>query len=412
MAALRVIGGPVQSNGMLLVFDVTPAQEMELTALDPTTQSVAGRRPFSPSGIAPGESFAPQVFGSVVIDLTPAGSDSSPIVNVEGIEIRSGAVDWSYPTTGIAADPPQTCGPAHLLCISMTDPSGQSSLVELDGGSGALRRRVPKVSMSLGSNLYVATGSPTTLLQIGPEGIPVWERPAASIFGAADDDPARNWDIGGLGGLDVGSLGSSAQTGSSDPIGASETTGFSASDGHTAWTDPGSYDCAGVLETFLPPVICRFSGTIEYRGSTVEAPGLKLTIEGFDPETGRITWSQPVENALSFVTGAVAFVDPEHIVVRRNGGYGLLDLVRGTVAPVDPEQVFWCAVTTDVDVGEPPASGSRNQRSTAPEFYPCDAFTKGRAGSVPQELPGNVGTTIDGKFFWPSLVGIEATPAP
>jgi hypothetical protein len=255
------------------------------------------------------------------------------------------------------------------------------------------RRRLdrirPDIEAYIGSDLYLGTGSPATLVEIGPRGLPVWTQPVSTIFGTANDNPSRGRDVDQIGGLEVGSLGSSSATATSYPIGAAATSGFSIDQGRTEWSDPGAYNCLGPFGIFGTPVICRFRGSIQYRSgssSPVDAPGVTLTIEGFEPSTGRIEWTQPDTQPLSFEgDGVISFVDSEH--------------------------VFWCSVSPEVDVTEPIGTGFSNERISTDEFYPCRADGK-PAGYLPSSRPQTVGVTIDGGFFWPSPQGLMESPAP
>ena len=414
MGTLDILGGPVGASGRAIVIDVTSDLHMELSAVDPASSRVAWQQPFSASGITPGEPFTPTVIGNVVIDLAPTGAPSDPAVSIEGVDARTGVVRWTYATPGIALDAPVPCAGAGTVCLSWaTATSTSSSLIELNATTGALVRTVPDIERQLGTGVYQTGSTTPTLVQLGSQGQVVWQRATASIFGPTNDDPDQGWNIDRFGSLDVGSLGS-APTGNVENLGSSTTTGFSVATGAQRWTDPGLYNCMGPLEFLSTPVICRMSGTVT-APSTPNGPpalsGLALHIEGFDPQTGAVTWSQPDTNVPPMMgSGAIPFLDDDHIVVEQQGGSMVLDTKTGTVTPVRTGQVFWCATTPTVNAAATAGTGS-GQRTATDRFAGCTADGKATAGTHPANQPSAVGVTVDGMFIWAGQHGLSSERA-
>ncbi len=415
MGTLDILGGPVAAGGRAIVIDVTPDLHMELSAVDPANSRVAWQQPFSASAITPGEPFTPTVIDGVVIDLAPTGAPTDPAVSIEGLDATTGVVRWTYPETGIALDAPATCGGAGMACLSWESAtSTSSSLIELDATTGKLVRSIPNVERELGTDLYQTQSTTPTLVQLGSQGQVAWQRPAAAVFGPTNDVPDQGWNIDSIGSLDVGSLGS-APTGNVVDLGSSTTTGFSAATGTPTWTDPGLYNCMGPLEFLSTPVLCRFSGTEKAPSTPNGTPtfsGLGLQLNGFNPQTGAITWSQPDTNVEPMMgSGAIPFLDDDHIVVQQHGSSMVLDTKTGAVAPARAGQVFWCATTPAINVAVPAGSGYPGQRTATDRFSGCTADGTATTGSHPANQPSAVGITVDGTFLWPGPHGLRSERA-
>lgn len=249
-----------------------------------------------------------------------------------------------------------------------------------------------------------------TLLQIGKQGQLLWQEQTSSVFGPANDNPDSGWDIDNFDAVNVGSLGPATVPKTSYDIGTATTTGFAAATGRPIWTDQGLYNCEGPLEIFTKPTICRFSGTVT-RSSTgkVSATDVTVTLEGFNTQTGRVSWSQPDQNVVPLlgVTGKVPFLDGDHIVIEQGGADVVLDLATGQVSHVTSGEVFWCATIPLVQVLAPTGSGFPNERAGMDQFFGCNAAGLSVSGH-PANQPSIVGLSVGGKFFWPTPHGVES----
>jgi hypothetical protein len=412
MSALDVLGGPTVADGRLLVINVTKSHQLQLSAVNPVTGTVAWQRPFSASDITQGEAFAPTTFGDLVIDLAPdgpGGAAQGDVVSVLGVDISTGDVAWKFGQPGVTSDAPGSCSAgATTLCLSWNAQIG-SPLIEIDAADGLLLRGVGSVERVLGTDVYQVSDSPPVLIQIGGKGQILWQRSTASIFGPLNDLPDYGWNIEPFGALDVGSLGSKS-SGDSYNVGSFTTTGFAIATGRPAWTDAGSFNCG--LEIFTTPMLCRFTGAVTYaRSGAASLKGVTVTIEGFAASTGKITWHQPDQDVMPFAAGTnLPFVDGTHIVISQHGGYVVVDTATGAVAPLPKGQVLWCASLPTVDVTAPVGSGVGNLRVGTDEFTGCNAAGATVAGH-PANQPSIVGFTLDGKFFWPTPHGLAEAPA-
>jgi hypothetical protein len=193
----------------------------------------------------------------------------------------------------------------------------------------------------------------------------VWKHRLSDIF---EDDRSTDfgWDFEktNKSGLFVGSVGWDAlrrMTGvMTIPLpAASITAGFRSSDGAALWKDLGSQlHCGDTLAIPMPagsdtpdyPVRCRYSGSVTVTRGGSEQPvttDLFVTIERFDPVTGKTIWSAPVGDAPSLLNAASegaqpAQLDDHSVVVATRHGSVVLDLNNGRTRATTSTDVAWC----------------------------------------------------------------------
>lgn len=178
------------------------------------------------------------------------------------------------------------------------------------------------------------------------------------------------------------------------------TAGFRAADGALLWRRPGtSVDCAGTLSTGASrpvPVRCRYTGTITLhyppvgtRGTvTSTTSGLAVTIEGFDPQTGRTTWSRPMGATKSLFSSArdtELRTDTDVLI-----GTRVLELRTGRFVTATRGDTFWCRRQREFAESPATIGGKRHLEvhlGTVAE--PCDVDGRTTAApptSVPSSL--------------------------
>jgi hypothetical protein len=145
-------------------------------------------------------------------------------------------------------------------------------------------------------------------------------------------------------------------------------------------------------------------------GNSYSFSGVTLNLEGFNTNTGKINWSQPVSNLDEFGgLGPVPFVDGNDVVISQGGHAKVLNLVDGKVQPAPANGTFWCASIPILDVDSPSGLGYGNQRVGTDQFYGCNAAGKA-VSTLPSKFPSLVGVSLDGKFFWATPKGLWAVP--
>lgn len=403
---MKVTGGPVSASGSILVVALGADGAPSLVAVDPASGTVRWRLPFSPSDVSPTVPIAPLVSGTVVLDMAPQADPTADGVIVKGVDVHSGRTLWSAPGPATVVDAPQLCTHALVFCLTVTGANATTALVALAPTTGAVLGSLPGPAQQLTTDLYRTSGTPAALEQIAPAGTPAWTTPVATVFGGPQFGTQYGWNFATAGAFDVGSVGV-APTGNTLPLDQVQTVGLRTTDGGVAWHVPGAYQCFGVLPVSAP-FLCHYSGPGVYVGGTLSTAGTSLDVQGIDPTTGAVTWSQPLPDAQAFTTGdGVPVADATHVVVTLPTGRTVLDLVTGRTAPVVAGGAYWCGHGQQVTVQGPAAALVGGRRIGTTLFSPCTADGRTTTAVPPHRVPG-IGVSADGLFVWASPNGLVA----
>ncbi|MDA8359893.1 MAG: hypothetical protein M0Z95_27150 [Actinomycetota bacterium] len=403
MSTLHVVAGPVAAGSDALVVARAADGNLDLAAVDPSSQTVVWRLRYSASEITAGVYLQPTYVAGVTVDLVPTGGASSRSVVVEGVSVASGSVLWRRPAQ-LVTSPPTSCADRRDICVVAT---GQLQLISPT--SGAVVHTVDQVERTLSTDLYELTGTPETWLQIGASGTVRWTRTLASIFGPGFSSN-YGWALFSVGNLDYGSVGYAPQ-GRSDNLALAKTVGFSAATGRPVWSVSGELDCGGPLaEMAKAPVVCRYTGIVQEPtpGALPSFAGITLVLEGLDPTTGAITWSQPVTDVglLSLGTRVPFTAATQLVVTTPSGSRVLLNLRTGRTTAIAPGAVFWCANSTE----RYPTSGvPGGDRIAVPSYGGCTS--NGVAtGRHPAQVPATAGVRVGQQVIWLSANGLVTSP--
>jgi hypothetical protein len=418
-SSLHVVSEPVVAGKVVVVVNLTPSHTLELSAVDPLTDTVVWQMPYSTSLITPGVWPDPGVSDGVVVDFDPVLGPSSAGVVVQGINASTGAVVWRLPSIEVVIDEPISCAGRGTICIPIATTSS-SDLLVLTASTGRLIRSVGGIERNMdGASLYETNANVPTFEKIGATGQTEWTKTVASFFGSGYT-PNAGWDFEPLAGLDVGTVGVAVQgineaTGKLEPGGATENLGASksvgiASNGSLTWTAPGMYQCGGSLIFLSTPVLCRFTGSIYYATETSHGVFRRATLhlEGFNPRTGAITWVRSVSNMQTVSDGlSLPFLDGTHLVVRGPTGLEIVNVSTGAVSRPAAGADYWCehsgGLYTVVSVT---GDYSHGHHTAAPTFSSCSASGVSQPGH-PKTQPSTVGVEVDGKFVWLSSKGLQ-----
>jgi hypothetical protein len=331
-------------------------------------------------------------------------------VRIEGVSLISGKVVWTKPGGVLVADAPSAC-PKPLgkvaFCLTVAVGPTQSILVALLAANGNVLETVPNMSRSLANQpgLYEASGKTPTVEDVAIPGGVRWAEKVATLFGPGHD-PNFGWNFDRFGSVEVGTVarivpGITPQTKViTIPLGGDETVGFSATTGKRLWTLPGFLQCDGVPVPHVP-YLCVFTGTAVVRaaGGFTPSRGATVTIEGFDPASGKVTWRHRISDLSDLVLGNAAIKDKDHLVITSLTGNRrqVLDLTTGALSPPAPAEVFWCAHLNRFQVA--PTQGIANDNRQGSSFYePCnDAMNSVSAFGQPPQFAG---TTVGGSHVW------------
>jgi hypothetical protein len=418
--SLQVVGTPFAGDGRVVLLDVTPNHDLQLTAVDPADGSVSWSEPFSPSGITPGVQFGPVVVQNVALDLVPVGAANDAGVYLKGINVQTGKVAWSLPQPVEATDPPQACNSDHDFCLPVWDTQTTTALVAIDAIDGqpvfAVQGPYRNVSESAPGDVnrggvWQTTDSAPTFTWVNATGQRTWSQSVAGLFGGSQYGPDDGYYFALQGSLNVGSVGL-APTGGTTPLGDSKTVGIASADGSVVWSVPGDFLCGGALQFLTNDVVCQYTGSAQAKGQTATISG-GLVLRGLDPATGALTWSRSVGQATALSTGqGVAFADGTHLVVQLASGRRMvLNTGDGSLARVAKSQVFWCEQSSLYKVNASTDGSLNGQRATAPVYTTCTA-NGARVDGQPASGPSTVGVRAGGFFIWPSTDGLHAARLP
>lgn len=418
--SLDVVGGPLPAGPNLLVIDVTSGLELQLSALDPLTGHVRWSTQISASFIPPVVLLQPVVIGTTALVLVPAdGNASDPNVDIEGVNIVNGRVKWREKQTPIVTDAPVTCNNGNDFCVAAFGTNQSStSLALINPSSGHIDTSVTGPARNLGmappgsaakGDLWSTFSAVPTLMQLSPAGKVQWQQTVAKIFGGKQYNPNFGWEFAARGSIEVGSVGYPA-SGEKLALDEFKTEGISMANGTVRWSLPGFYMCGGDLGFISTDLLCDFSGTVTEKKS-LQFSGLGLSVDGFNPASGKVTWSERATDAQSLVEDAPQpFLDGQHLVVETgNGKWSVVDTEDGRAQPVGANEVFWCEGEPGYKVTAPEGASDNGERTSEPVFAGCTAAGT-QAKGLPTTQPPAVGTVADGLFVWLSPSGLRATP--
>ena len=343
---------------------------------------VGGRAVF----LQPEPDFGPNYASLVVVD--PA--DGSPVH-------RSPAM--------LFGTAPESCFGERAVCVTATPvPEEPLHGYRLNLENGAyIPFDVPVGARALGHGL-VELGD-----RIGQvrDGAVRWEWPLTSAFPAGFGiDDGTPWELSS--GVHLGSAygpGARAATALTRNLAVdTASAGLAAIDGRVLWSERGtSIGCGGRIGLPGHAVRCRYRGeeTMAYATSTAKHRGLDVTVEGFDPRTGRTRWRVPLgaEPALAGGGRGVAVAGPRTVLA----GEALLDLGTGAVTRPAPGSVFWCPRPS-------PVPGQFSRGASRPVASPCRADGSPVTGTPPAEASAAIGAVAGGHAVVATPDGFRGVP--
>lgn len=412
--SLHVVAGPVAADGVAVVLVVDPNKTLHLEGVQ-SNGHVAWSDPYNASYITAGEFLTPVVVDGVTIDLAPATkSTGSGLATVKGIDVATGKVAWTRANI-YAADLPTSCEGDTEFCIDVTNSTGYTYSVQVvNPTTGAQVRSQSGLVRTLMPGLFQTTSSTATATVVGPTGARLWTRTFASLFGGPKFDPSGGWEFRSLGGLMIGSVGDigvPSTTTSEVNVGNDKTIAIDPTTGKVKWSDPGMFECMGTMPT-QDPVICKYHGTVHYNNLQPDFAGVSLTIEGFAPATGRITWSKAVTDVAPLSEGESDRLASGHEleVTVAGGHHVLLNLQTGATTGLSSTQEVWCETLnqyTAVAVTGDPYSG---RKVGVFRFDGCTG--SGDTAVVPTTGSTWFGVQLGTEFVWPSTKGLSAARIP
>ncbi|WP_154674070.1 RAD23 family protein [Nakamurella lactea] len=184
------------------------------------------------------------------------------------------------------------------------------------------------------------------------------------------------------------------------------TLGIDLSTGTLRWKDSGTVNaCAGSVTARPGLLRCRLSGTVTDTTTTdpaalpsAVASDLKVSLEAYDPRTGKARWRTAVGNVpLLAVYGNQALVPDgqDTVLLARASKPLVIDLRTGRSTPAPADRVFWCPDNWTAPRSVPVASGGQlfTDVMTSGLVMPCNASGRASKGTI-GELPVTAGVPM------------------
>jgi hypothetical protein len=407
LTPIDVVGDPVAGEGAAVAVTVDSAHNLHLAGVAPDSGSVLWSKPFSESLIDSEIPPGLDPVGNLAIDLVPAVKPSNPLVNVDAVNMTTGAIAWTGPQDVLVGDEPGPCVNQTDFCVTVYNRDASSTTAVLNPTTGAVVGLLKGADTVLDYDLYETDAKAPTIEAISGAGTVKWTKTTKQIFGGAGYDPYQGI-FSSYGSTEVATI-PPPRSDHSDGLDNSTTVGLALADGSTLWSLPGQYDCGGSLGLLVPPLNCVYKGTLtKTKSNTDESTytGLHMTLQGFDPVTGAVTWSVPVRDIDDLTNYNAEYIDDNSLLVQlTDGSYAILDTSTGKTSAVPPAQVFWCIGGDTFKVNEDKQANKDETRSESNQYYPCTQ-NGDTAKSWPSTSPDQIGVTVDGVFMWATKHGL------
>jgi hypothetical protein len=347
---LRPIGQLVTIGSTMAGLAVHDAR-LFLLGIDPATGNVLWRQQTTPNLITIGEPLeVVQIGDDKVAYLRPYDGHLAQLVVAEAATGRD-----------LATSPPALFNSLPFACIDGRDACALS--VPMAGG----RRRQYRLEIT--TDTYRKEGEvlpsdtrvlePPSLVDLGDRpgntigwlrnGAIQWRTPASAAFPPGfSSDNCWTWrrfaDEHVVVGTTCGPPLARKPTYVSDLEHGAATAGLSDATGEVLWRD-GKSTLQCTIEKRGYPVRCRVRGVKRRKDSDrASFHELDVTVEGYEPATGKTTWSVAMGAAESLIDylSSHAIAGPTQVVVPRSTGAVLLDYANGRVGAPPASATFWC----------------------------------------------------------------------
>jgi len=340
---------------------------LALVGYEGATGDELWRRASTASDVTRGVELWPLVAERTVVHLAPSEEDGGGDV-VEAVDAVTGKVAWTSEASPEGFDsPPTFCTyPRNLdVCITADGTGDRAGPWELDFGTGELTlpgdrieafrsqpEDEPIAGRALGANLYEMDDDGDIAYIV--DGKVKWRRAPRDLFGGADVSVSSGWAFAAVGDdYIVGSLGiAGKQSEGPHEMTTLQTAGIDAASGETRWLEDGTFGCGRVTRLRLlvdddwPRIRCIWHGTADF--GDPDHPEIEVEdsrIEGFDPETGKTTWTVEMGAAdpLLELGGVLVRIDATRFAAKRDDGSVVgVDVAAGKALDVGPEDLGWC----------------------------------------------------------------------
>ncbi|MFC4066254.1 hypothetical protein [Actinoplanes subglobosus] len=408
---LHPIGQPIEVGGVAVGYLVRD-RHLYARAMRPESGEVLWEREITPSRQTAGILILPAKAGDNVVLLEPRPQSGKNWASLAIIEPVTGRV-LQNSRPAIFRTTPYGCFDDEAACaMSVPFKGGVRKEYRLDSMTGAFTPNPADLASArtVGEGGLMELGiRPEEPLALVRDGEIQWRRPIGDAFPTGySTDNGWNWMHAEEEGVFAGSVyGPGTWTADAVSIDLSKgaSAGLDERTGAVLWRDNGSeVGCDYSLSLRGEPVRCRSRGTVRYEHK-VQRESFKdvdVTLEGFDPRTGRTRWSIPAGPAtalISFLT-STPVAGARSILADLPAGKRKIDLADGSLTVPAPGEVFWCLTRSRFDFHEGYTSDEFPERfdrvgdnlATA-----CTADGKpARSGKPSAEATKAVGATANG----------------
>lgn len=428
VSSITPIGQPVTAGDAVVVYG-TEGRDLYLYGVAVADGAVRWRQAASPSRVVSGIPVGPSVMDGRVAYFRP--DPSAELAARLVVASAETGDDLLVSEPAHFTSHPRSCDDGTDVCVTAVEGDGSTGSRRFSveaGGRVADADATPPHARFVGDDLLDLGQRQPELLAGFAEGTVRWRSPLARHFpdGFTTDE---GWHFGlyRSAGLHVGSVGSADGEEPSVVVvdlGQSHTAAIDTATGSSAWQAPGtSFLCSSKVDLYrtvaegrteLWPVRCRYRGVARYDrvSGRPSYDGLDVTMEGFDPATGRTTWSLPLGAAEAFMKEgyeAIAVGDTE-VLVHGATGPLIVDLADGSTRSPAKEETFWCGTNgflqyresrrfSDGRSSDRWRGGTLLSRCTA-DGSPTDA--------TPRQLARSLGATVGGRTVLSLANGLVA----
>jgi outer membrane protein assembly factor BamB len=367
-AELRPIRRPT-AVGDVVVGVIADDRKAFVVSIEPSTGRKLWQQRMSHSSIARGVSLDFLKVGEDRVAYLRLINEDSPFVHLVVADARTGREIARSPEA-IFSSPPIVCANGKDICAISRAWYEEKHQYRLDVTSGEYiveQDRLLRGTRFLDSTGLVDLGDrPGNTLVLLRNGDVQWlTRPAAVFPAGFSSDHGWKWNNYDDERVYVGTLYRESETRGHHVVwdrASSVTVGLSALTGEVLWRDTGSaLHCE--LNTVDYHVRCRKRGTIWYNKNTRTSFGSQLdaSVEGFDPVTGKTTWSLPVGSFASLDdTTLPAIVGPGQVLFYGSRGPEILDYAKGILRAPEPGATYWCRTRVKYEMAPAYRRGTAN----------------------------------------------------
>lgn len=404
------------SAGPAAVVIERAGQHLFVNSLDARTGKSLWRKEMSPSIVPPGIAVRVGAAGGHVAYLRPAPTQADPTLAQLVVADPHSGKDLVVSTPMEFSDYPGECDDTKgAICVQVAGPNGDEPYIVKPGATSMQ----PATNSSSGGYRSLGPGGIVDLLQRNPEqvarirnGTVVWKKNLVDLFGQGfSTDYGWDWHLD-KSGVYFGSVGfvprdTTAQTRSIILPAQTATVGLRASDGKLLWrTDGTQVDCWGGayvqiehgVDGAVLPLRCRYKGVLTIGPNKTSTSGFSVTVERFDPRTGKAVWAAALGNTeqLALKLAGSAPVSDSSILVDSTDGAKVLDLKTGKLRDPAAGEYSWCSVelTMKYLYSLQFDSGPIFDRYGG-ESYLCDSAGH-RVNALPTAIPITVSTLAAG----------------